>query len=45
MPQTTKDSQGGKNHPVKETSTNSAKRVDKASADTTARFLFCSVAD
>ncbi len=37
MPQNTKDSQGGKNNPVKDTSANGAKRTDKGSADNKAR--------
>ena len=33
MPQNTKDSKGGKTKPVKDTSTNGAKRADKGSAN------------
>lgn len=33
MPQNTKDSQGGKNHPVKETGASDAKKSDKGAAD------------
>ena len=33
MPQNTKDSNGGKNKPVKNSNTNSDKRADKGSAD------------
>ena len=33
MPQNTKDSNGGKNQPAKDTGTHGAKRSDKGSAD------------
>lgn len=33
MPQNTKDSKGGKDHPVKDTGTKSATKPDKGSAD------------
>lgn len=33
MPQNTKDNNGGKNHPVKDTAASGAKRVVKGSAD------------
>jgi len=33
MPQNTKDSNGGKNHPVKSTGANGGKSADKNSAD------------
>jgi hypothetical protein len=33
MPQNTKDNNGGKNQPVKDTSANGGKRSDKGSAD------------
>ena len=33
MPQNTKDSNGGKNKPLKDTAANGAKRADKGSAD------------
>lgn len=33
MPQNTKDSHGGKNHPVKDTGANGTPKSDKGSAD------------